>query len=223
VAATVHAWRALGARWIRVVDNGSSDATIQAATGAGAEVLLEPQRGYGAAAWRGLQRLPDAAEWILFSSADGSDYLTIEQVISWQAAVGTQADFVLGDRFTLPGARAHLKASQRFGNALACWLIALGWHRRFHDLGSLRLCRRKALEDLQLRDRGFGWNVEMQVRALERGHRIIELPVSYRPRAAGTSKISGNLRGIVRAGVGILGIIARLWLSRNERGQGLAG
>jgi glycosyltransferase involved in cell wall biosynthesis len=217
IAQTAAAWRALGLGGICVVDNGSQDDTGRVAREAGAGVVVEARRGYGAAAWRGLQSLPAAAEWVLFSSADGSDRLSPDQLGPWNEAVDSGADFVIGERLTLREARDHLKATQRLGNALTCWLIWIGWGRRFRDMGSLRLCRRAALEALQLEDRAFGWNVEMQVRALELGFRIVEVPVRYFPRASGRSKISGSLKGTLRAGAGILGITARLWWRSRTR------
>lgn len=216
VAETVRAWRILGAAHVRVVDNGSTDGTSEVARDAGAETVLEPRRGYGAAAWRGLQQSPPDVEWILFSSADGSDQLTAQDIVAWQQAVDDECDLIIGDRVTPAASREHLKAVQSFGNRLCCWLIALGWRRRFADMGSLRLAHRAALEQLDLQDRGFGWNVEMQVRAIERGMKMIELPVAYHPRRAGQSKISGNWLGTVRAARGILAMIFKLWRTRKR-------
>ncbi|MCI0539853.1 MAG: hypothetical protein L0Z50_31985, partial [Verrucomicrobiales bacterium] len=96
------------------------------------------------------------------------------------------------------------------------WLIYLGWRKRFNDLGSLRLIRRSALEKLQLRDRSFGWNVEMQVRAIEHGLRVVEIAVRYYPRQAGCSKISGSLLGTLRAGWEILKMIGKLWWTKDS-------
>lgn len=99
---------------------------------------------------------------------------------------------------------------QRFGNWLAPFLIRLLWRRRFRDLGPQRAIRHEAYQRLHMQDRGFGWTVEMQVRAVEQGLRIAEIPVRAFPRAAGTSKISGNLRNSLAAGRVILTTIARL-------------
>lgn len=217
VSETVRRWLALGVARVRVVDNGSTDETARLASAAGAEVRHEPRRGYGAAAWRGLQEWPADCQWVLFSSADGSDQLSTFEVEAWQRAVDGGADVVLGDRTTLPSARGQLKPTQRFGNWLCCAAIARGWGGDFRDMASLRLVRRAALERMQLRDRGFGWNAEMQVRALELGLRVAELPVNYFPRRAGKSKISGSLPGTLRAGVGILRMLAQLWQLRCER------
>lgn len=216
VAQTVAYWRQLGARVVRVVNNGSTDATVQAAQDAGAEVVNEPKRGYGAAAWRGLQNHPAEADWVLFSSADGSDRLAPHELQEWQKCVDSGFHMILGDRFGQFASRQHLKAVQSFGNRLCCRLISLGWGRRFNDMGSLRLVRREALQKLELEDRGFGWNVEMQVRAIEQGLRIAELPVGYFPRRAGRSKISGNLGGSICAGWGILKMMAQLWWTKKR-------
>jgi glycosyltransferase involved in cell wall biosynthesis len=211
VAETIHAWQHLGAKCVRVIDNGSTDATAESASAAGAEVVSEPKRGYGAAACRGLQEWPSNYEWVLFSSADGSDQLTVVELAAWQQVVDSGADLLIGDRTALAESRRHLKVSQRLGNWVCVMAIAAGWGRRFHDMGSLRLVRRSALERMQLQNRGFGWNVEMQVRALELGLRIVEMPVGYYPRFAGESKISGSIVGTFRAGGGIVRMLIHLY------------
>lgn len=182
-------------------------------------MLTEARRGYGAAAWRGLQDWPDACEWVLFSSADGSDRLSVGETGSWLAAVEGGADLVIGDRVSLPASRAELKWTQRFGNRVTCEAIRFGWGRRFRDMGSLRLARREGLVSLGLADRGFGWNVEMQVRAMEAAWKIVELPVTYHPRQSGESKISGSWAGTLRAGHGIVRMLALLWMLRWRRSE----
>lgn len=216
VADTVRSWLALGAGRVRVVDNGSTDDTPAVARAAGAEVVSEPARGYGAAAWRGLQDWPAGFEWVLFSSADGSDRLSPDEARAWQVAVDAGATLVVGDRVTDRASRAELKPVQRLGNAIQCAAIRIGWGRRFRDMGSLRLMRHADLLRLGLKDRAFGWNIEMQVRAIEAGWNIVELPVRYHPRQAGESKISGNLAGSWRAGRGILRMLALLWRLRRQ-------
>jgi len=215
VGKTVRAWRDLGAGRVRVVDNGSRDATSARALGAGAEVVSEPRRGYGAAAWAGLQNWPDGFDWVLFSSADGSDRLSAAEVLEWQRAVDAGADMVLGDR-TAGG--AGLGWVQRFGNWACCVAIARGWHHRFRDLASLRLVRIGMLGRLGLVDRGFGWNLEMQVRAVEHRLQMVELPVVHFPREGGRTKISGSVRGTLRAGLGILRMLGHLWMLRQAQG-----
>jgi hypothetical protein len=217
VREAVARWRALDPLEVRVVDNGSSDATADEARAAGALLLREPRRGYGAAAWRGIQQLPPACRAVIFASADGSDRLDGGDLEIWMREAQRGAELILGDRVSRAQAREHLKAIQSVGNRLCCVLIELGWGRRFRDMGSLRWIRRDALELLALRDRGFGWNVEMQVRSLERGLRIVELPVTYHARTAGESKISGSWRGTARAGAEILRMFWALHHSRTAR------
>lgn len=208
IGAVVAGLRTQGFTHIRVVDNGSTDATAARAQAAGAEVVAEPRRGYGQACWTGLQNQPDETEWVLFCDADGSDDLAdVPRLLR----AAEKADFVLGSRRVTPQGRAMLTPVQNFGNWLATSLIALGWHHHYNDLGPLRLIRRESLELIAMRDRGFGWTIEMQVRAVELGLRIIELPVHYRPRQGGVSKISGTVRGSARAGYIILQTLGALW------------
>lgn len=212
IAGVVAALRAQGLTRIRLVDNGSCDRTATVAREAGAEVLVEPVAGYGRACWRGYRELDDAVEWVLFCDADGSDEPA--DVARLIAAAEEGADFVLGDRRARPAARAVMTPVQRWGNGLATTLIRWGWGQRYGDLGPLRLIRRSLLEQIAMRDRGFGWTIEMQVRAVEEGARIVELPVGYQRRGGGRSKISGTIRGSVTAGTIILSTIARLWWAR---------
>ena len=216
IGPTIRRWRELGAGRVRVVDNGSTDDTAAQAASCGAEVLREGLRGYGAAAWRGLENWPGDFRWVIFSSADGSDRMTPAEARLWQAAVDDGADLVIGDRTATADSRRHLRPMQRLGNCVTSFALTVGWGRRFHDMGSLRLVGRRSLAAMRLTDRGFGWNVEMQVRAMELGCAIVELPVGYHPRSAGKSKISGNLVGTLRAGKGILSMLARmLWWRLN--------
>ena len=111
--------------------------------------------------------------------------------------------------------RGALLPQAYFGNRLATALIRLLWGFRYTDLGPFRAIRRRALERLGMRDADFGWTVEMQVRALQEGLRVREVPVSYR-RRVGESKITGTVSGTVRAGVKIIGTILRLRLTRRR-------
>lgn len=208
--------KAQGLQHMRVVDNGSTDGSGAIAQTHGAEVIREPRLGYGQACWSGLQNLPKGVNWILFCDGDGSDDLS-ELPKFW--AHREQADLILGDRRATAAGRATLTPVQNFGNALATLLIRWGWGYRYHDLGPLRLIRRAALEAMPMGDRGFGWTVEMQVRAIEQGLRIEELPVQYRPRQGGRSKISGTISGCFQAGIIILSTLAYLYVQKmNHRG-----
>ena len=212
----VQALQAIGLRHIRVVDNGSHDRSAEIAFKAGAEVLHEPIPGYGRACWRGLQAMPDFIQWILFCDGDGSDDVSalnhFFSLCDFSLERQSQRfDLILGNRTATATGRAAMTSVQRFGNALATTLIWIGWGYRYRDLGPLRLIRRSALDQIQMQDRGFGWTVEMQVRAIECGLRICELPVHYRCRQGGRSKISGTIRGSIRAGIVILSTLGRLY------------
>jgi glycosyl transferase family 2 len=173
-------------------------------------VLAEPQCGYGQACRRGLENTPRDVAWILFCDADGSDDL---DDLDSMTAAAEDADLVLGNRFATKNGRKAMTSVQRLGNRLVSKLIEYGWGFRFADFGPLRLIRRQALDDIDMRERGFGWNVVMQIRALEAGLKIREVPVGYRLRQGGRSKISGNILGVTCAGFGILQATARLYFA----------
>ncbi|MEM9007849.1 MAG: glycosyltransferase family 2 protein, partial [Cyanobacteria bacterium P01_F01_bin.86] len=209
IGTVIQELQAIGLSRIRVVDNGSHDRTARVAAGAGAEVIHEPVKGYGQACWSGLQAMAPDIEWILFCDADGSDDLSqLPELL----APRSDYDFILGNRRGTKAGRDHLTPVQNFGNWLASTLIHWGWGYRYHDLGPLRLIRLQALESIDMRDRSFGWTVEMQARAVECELRIAELPVNYRPRQGGQSKISGTLSGSFKAGTIILTTLAILYL-----------
>jgi glycosyltransferase involved in cell wall biosynthesis len=212
IAAVVRSLQFQGLSRIRVVDNGSHDNTATLASSAGAEVIREPRPGYGRACWQGLQGIePGEIDWILFCDGDGSDDLA--QLPDFFAQ-RSRHDFILGNRRASPSGRQALTTVQNFGNWLSTQLIALGWGYHYHDLGPLRMIRREALERIAMTDRGFGWTVEMQARAVELGLRICELPVGYRDRQGGQSKISGTLKGSFQAGTIILTTLGRLYWQR---------
>jgi glycosyltransferase involved in cell wall biosynthesis len=201
---------------IRVIDNGSTDATASRARAAGAEIFSELHCGYGRACRRGLENIPRGVAWILFCDADGSDEL---DDVDLMIAAAENGDLVLGNRFATKAGRAAMTRVQRFGNHVVSKLIERGWGVRFADFAPLRLIRRCGLEIIDMRDRGCGWNVVMQIRAVEAGLRIREVPVRYRPRPGGRSKISGNVLTTVRAGFGILQAVARLYFAPRRAGS----
>jgi glycosyltransferase involved in cell wall biosynthesis len=214
IAAVIQRLDSCGLKHIRVVDNGSGDRTSELAKDAGATVLFEPSAGYGRACWRGLHHMPEAVEWVLFCDGDGSDDLSsLPQFFEER----DRFDLILGNRMATATGRSAMTPVQRFGNRLATTLMWLGWGFRYQDLGPLRLIRRSALERINMQDRGFGWTVEMQVRAIECGLNICELPVPYHPRQGGKSKISGTLRGSIKAGRIILSTLGSLYWKRLAR------
>ncbi len=214
IVPVIQALQAAGLSQIRVVDNGSCDGTASLAQSAGAEVIREPLPGYGQACWQGLQSLPASIEWILFCDADGSDDLG---QLSEFFALRSRHDFILGNRRATPNGRKSLTPVQNFGNWLSTQLIALGWGYQYNDLGPLRMIRRNVLEQMRMGDRGFGWTVEMQARAVELGLRIAEIPVGYRDRQGGKSKISGTLKGSFQAGTIILTTLGQLYWRKLKR------
>lgn len=188
--------------FVCVVDNGSSDGTSDVARGAGATTLLEARRGYGWACSAGIG-VARHVDVIVFADADGSDDLSaIDQLVN--PILGDSADLVLGNRMAGFAEKHSLSVAQRAGNALACHLIRWRFGHRYSDLGPFRAVRTASLLDLGLRQMTYGWTVEMQVRALTRGIRVAEIPVCYRTRRAGRSKVSGSPMGIIRAGYHII-------------------
>ncbi|GBF85122.1 glycosyltransferase family 2 protein [Aphanothece sacrum] len=208
--------QSLGLNKIRVIDNGSRDHSGILAQEAGAEVIFEPIPGYGQACWRGLQELTPEIEWILFCDGDGSDDLS-QLPLFWQQK--DNYDLILGDRTATVSGRKVMTPVQHFGNRLASFLIGLAWGYSYHDLGPLRLIRRDVLDKIEMEDRGFGWTVEMQVKAIECQLKICELPVNYYPRQGGKSKISGTISGSIKAGIIILSTLAKLYIRRLSKRQ----
>jgi glycosyltransferase involved in cell wall biosynthesis len=202
---------------IIVVDNGSSDRTASIARSYGAEVVSEPVAGYGRACLAGIARLDDnPPDLIAFVDADGSDDLGRLQDILFPIVSG-EADFVLTRR--IPVNHVALSPQQRFGGWLAVALIRLFWGYRYTDLGPMRALSCPALKRLGMRDHDFGWTVEMQISAVREKLRIQEIPVPYRPRIAGESKISRTITGTFRAGMKILWVIGREAFRDRERNR----
>ena len=191
-----------------VADNGSTDRTAEIARAHGAVVVHEPERGYGAACLRAFAALPAGVETVVFMDADSSDDPADAARLLSPIEQGA-ADMVIGSRTRGGAEPGSLLPHQRLGNWLATSLIAAVYGFRYTDLGPFRSIRATALARLGMCDRNYGWTIEMQVKALRAGLRVAEIPVSYRKRI-GTSKISGNLKASVRAGVKILYVFFRL-------------
>ena len=191
-----------------VVDNGSTDSTAAEAEKAGATVLFEAQKGYGYACLKGIAYLAHKAkpkDIVVFLDGDYSDYPEeLEQLID--PILKNEVNFSLGTRVTPQLEKKALTLQQRFGNALATQLMNLLYGSRFTDLGPFRAIEWETLEHLKMRDKTYGWTVEMQLKILKKYIPYTEIPVRYRPRI-GVSKVSGTLKGTVMAGYKIL-----LWI-----------
>jgi glycosyltransferase involved in cell wall biosynthesis len=190
-----------------VVDNGCTDRTASVAQEAGAMVVVEAERGYGAACLTGIDWLDQDIDIVLFLDSDGSDVLADAAKIVAPIIAGN-ADLVIGSRSLGKIERGAMTAPQRFGNWLAPLLVRLIWGVRYTDLGPFRAIRRSSLDALFMQDRDFGWTIEMQVRAAKLGLPTREIPTGYR-RRIGVSKISGTIDGVLKAGVKILYVIGR--------------
>lgn len=205
---------------ILVVDNGSTDGTTAAARRGGARVVREPTPGYGRACQRGLDELasrrpPPAV--VVFVDAD--DLRAPGQIRRLAAPVlDGRAEMVRGRRRSGDAPGVHLHAA--LGNAVVSFLLRGLYAAPVRDMGPFRAVRLAALRALELDDPAYGWYVQMDVRALRRGWRVLETPVSFRRRQVGRSKISGSLRGSVRAARGLLSALARELLRPARFGGG---
>jgi glycosyltransferase involved in cell wall biosynthesis len=184
-----------------VVDNGSTDDTAAAARRAGALVVREPRRGYGYACAAGAAAAQ--GDTLAFMDGDGSFVPGELQALLAPIRDGV-ADLVLGTRMRGGMLAGAMPPHQRIGNQLVARLMHLLYGIELTDLGPFRAIRRGPLEVLQMRERTYGWPVEMIVKAARRHARIVEVPVSYRPRMAGRSKVGGTVRGTLLATYRIL-------------------
>ena len=186
---------------IIVVDNGSTDNTAEVALESGARVVQEKRKGYGSACLRGIAEL-NQPDIVVFLDGDYSDYPEdIDQLI--QPILSGEKDFVLGSRMILPESRAALLPQARYGNRLAVFLMRIFFRHRYTDLGPFRAIRYDSLINIGMQDTNFGWTVEMQIKAVQKGLRICEIPVRYRQRV-GVSKITGTFSGTLKAGTKII-------------------
>lgn len=195
---------------IIVADNGSDDDTAALARAAGARVVAAAPRGYGAACLAGIAAAADA-DVIVFIDGDASVDLSETHLLLEHLRTG--ADLAIGVRRS--ASANAMSMPQRAGNRLATALVRLLWRTSVHDLGPFRAVRRTALARLAMGDQSYGRTVEMQVKAIQQGLSLVEVPVSLRPRI-GRSKISGTVTGVIGAALGIFSMIARLWLAERR-------
>jgi glycosyltransferase involved in cell wall biosynthesis len=213
IALVVRDALAAGAARVLVVDNGSRDDTVNRARAAGARVVREARRGYGSACLRGIEEYQaDPPDILVFLDGDYSDYPEDLPALVAPIAAG-RADLVIGSRILGGAPRDAMVPQARFGNWLASRLLATLYGVHYTDLGPFRAIRWETLGRLGMQDPDFGWTVEMQVKAAKLAVPYCEVPVRYRARV-GKSKISGTVKGTVRAGHKILWTIAReRWLA----------
>ena len=186
---------------IIVVDNNSTDDTARSASEKGARVVAEKRRGYGSACLKGISEL-DNPDIVVFLDGDFSDYP--EEIIQLVEPIESgKKDFVLGSRMLIPESRSALLPQSRYGNQLAVFLMRLFFRHKFTDLGPFRAIRYESLKAIAMQDANFGWTVEMQIKAVKKGLRIMEIPVKYRERV-GVSKITGTFSGTIKAGAKII-------------------
>ncbi len=196
-----------------VVDNGSTDRTADRARAAGARVVAEPRRGYGCACAAGIRALSPQSDVVVFLDGDGSDCPEFMDRLVDPIVTGTH-DFVIGSRTRGQREPGSMNAQQIYAGRFAGWLLLILYGVRYTDMCPFRAIRRHALERLGMREKTYGWNLEMQMRAARAGLRILEVPVNHRCRAGGKSKVSGTLRGTFVAGARIMATFLRVAIER---------
>ncbi len=193
---------------ILVCDNGSIDDTASIASQLGAEVVRQLKMGYGIACLTAISLIDDT-DIVVFIDADAS--LKIDESIRLLKAIDQGAEIAIGARITHLREKGAMTLPQHFGNIIASGLIRLIWQAPVSDLGPFRAIRYNTLQQLDMQNQSFGWTVEMQVKAIQLGLNMVEVPVHYRSRL-GRSKISGTISGVIGAGYGIISTIIKLAL-----------
>lgn len=191
-----------------VVDNGSTDRTAERAHEAGARVVTAP-RGYGRACAAGVRALSPECDTVVFLDGDGSDVPPFMNQLVDPIARGTH-DFVIGSRTRGQREPGSMNLQQIFAGRLAGLILRILYGVRYTDMSPFRGIRRDALEQLDMREQTYGWNLEMQMKAARDGLRVLEVPVNHRRRAGGESKVSGTLRGTFVAGSRIVATLLRV-------------
>ena len=191
---------------IIVVDNGSVDRTAEVARAAGARVIAEPMRGYGAACLAGAMAARDA-DILVFLDGDRSDD-PAEMPLLLRPILSGQADLVVGSRIAGFVEDGALTSHQRFGNRLVTWMLRVLYGLTLTDIGPFRAIPARVLRDLGMEHKTYGWPVEMIVKAAKKGYRVVGVPVSCRKRV-GRSKVAGTLKGSLLAGYHLLSTTLR--------------
>ena len=186
-----------------VVNNNSTDNTVEVAKKAGAIVLDEPRKGYGWACLKGIDKAYEhGTEIVVFLDGDYSDYPEeIKDVIA--PILEQDMDMVIGSRVLGKREKGSLTPQQVFGNWLATRLMRVFYRAKFTDLGPFRAIKAESLKKLKMADKTYGWTIEMQIKAAKHNMKFCEVPVNYRKRI-GVSKVSGTVKGTVLAGIKII-------------------
>jgi Glycosyl transferase family 2 len=205
---------------IIVCDNGSTDNTSAVASDFGAEVVYQARPGYGIACLTAMEKLAAVSDIVLF--IDGDDCCYAQQGLALLEDIHLGFDLAIGSRVL-----GHIEANaltpvQRFGNALASLLIYLLWKKKVSDLGPFRAIRRSSLHAINMQDQTFGWTIEMQIKCIQHGYSTSEKAVDSKQRI-GISKISGTIKGSIGAGIGILSMIAKLWIKQIKSRKVITG
>ena len=200
-------------RHIVVADNGSTDRTAEVAKGAGAQVVFEPQKGYGRACLTAMDWIKSQEiqpQVVIFLDGDYSDYPQ-EMMGLVSPILEGEADFVIGSRARGNRESGSMTLPQVFGNWLATTLMKAMYRAKFSDLGPFRAILWTKLLALEMVDQNYGWTIEMQIKAHRAGLKYLEVPVSYRKRI-GSSKVSGTVKGVFGAGYKIIFTIFKYWV-----------
>lgn len=198
-----------GVAEVVVVDGGSSDRTVYEAQAAGARVVVEPRRGYGQALMTGIVAAQSDSRILLFLDGDGSDRAECIPDLLAPIARGN-AVFVHGSRTRGPRERYSLSMTQLVAGAVAGFLTRLVYGARFTDMSPFRAIRRDVFDRLGMRERTYGWNLEMLMRIAAARYSFVEIAVGQRRRSGGVSKVSGNLVASAKAAASIAATFVRL-------------
>ena len=174
-------------------------------------MVSEPICGYGRACAAGVRALSPDCDIVVFLDGDGSDCPEFMNQLVDPIARGTH-DFVIGSRTRGKREPGSMNLPQILAGRFAGWLLSILYGVRYTDMSPFRAVRRNALEKLDMREKTYGWNLEMQMKAARAGLRILEIPVDHRRRTGGQSKVSGTLRGTFVAGVRIIVTLVRVAL-----------
>jgi glycosyltransferase involved in cell wall biosynthesis len=192
-----------------VADSSSSDGTVKVAEAAGARVVTLTERGYGRACAAGIAAAGEGCGIILLLDGDGADRADLADMLVAPIRAGTH-DFVIGSRVRGIREPGSMSWHQVLAGRIAGWLMSALYRVRYTDMCAFRAISREALARLDMRETTYGWNIEMQMKAARAGLRILELPVPYRCRTGGSSKVAGSVSGSVRAAWRITLTVARI-------------